>query len=162
MADLLPDLTAGQLTDFRQNWIRDSYTASPFEALSEYNRSRKVVFFSDTQLQSIYDRVITEYAEELSVIQYEKENERVNEGDVLATATIVADALREEAIFRLMRARARRMMLDDPGFRATMISGQDRDGATAITKTWENQSALDIMWVRSRAGWQNSIEVERT
>lgn len=160
MADLAANLTTTQIDDFRQNWIRDLWVTTPTASgLSEYNRSRKANFFSDQQLQSAHDRIIVDWSEELAAVQYEKQTEREDEGDTEAAAIVIGDNLREQAVFRLMRAWCRRQMLEDPGFRASIAVGI-RD-PKPIIDLWIAENAADLAWVRSRSGIFNQIEVER-
>ncbi len=164
MAELAANLTNDQIDDFRRVWIRDEYDASglpitPVVQLSEYNRSRKAEFFSDAQLQAIYDRVVQDWAEELAAIQYEKETERTTEGDDAATATITGDAIREQACLRLMRVWCRRQMAEDPGYRASLGVGMKTPDA--ILAEWTRQNTMDLAWVRARSGQFNAIEIER-
>lgn len=168
MADLAADLTAGQLTEFRENWIRDKYVAAAvgppavdYVALSEYNRSRKANFFSDSQIEAAYDRIVTEWKEELAGVQYEKEEERLAEGDSAAAATTAGDLTREQAFLRLLRVWCRKQMMEDPGFRASMVTGDKGAGLDAILKEWRAANTADAAWVMVRSGRFNEIEVER-
>lgn len=157
MTDLPADLTATELTTFRNTWIRDAWDGS--DGLSEYNRSRATKFFSDASLQQIYDDVLVDYADHLVAIWETHNDERIEAGDDVAEAEASADALRIMAVYKLMRINCRSQMANDPGFRASVTVGEK--GPEAIFKQWRTEQADDFAWIESRAGWLGGSTVER-
>lgn len=140
-------LTSDQLTEFRTVWIRDQYTASPRVTLSHYNRANSANFFSDAQLTTINTNIETDYAEELDGVYDMKYTERLSAGDSETTADTTADAERLQAVYRLMRAECRQMMMEDPGFVGSIADEKNRAELFAV---WKTAIERDRTFVRVR------------
>jgi hypothetical protein len=143
-------LDAAQLLEFRTSYIRDRYVAAtgaaPAITLSHYNRATKSNLFSDDDLQSIAARLEIDFAEELQGVYDTKETERLSEGDSDADATTSATNVREQALFRLMRAECRQIMMEDPGFVGS-IADKDREELFSV---WKTAIERDRTFVRTR------------
>jgi hypothetical protein len=144
----MPDLDAAALDDFRTNWIRDKYATSPSVVmLSHYNRAVKAAYFSDAQIESIHDRIQTDYAEELQGVYNEKFGERLAAGDSDADAATAAMALKTIALYRLMRAECWEMQMMDPGFVGSIADAEYR---SSLFKGWREQIARDRTFTQAR------------
>jgi len=143
----MPDLTADEILEFRTTYIRDLYTASPLVTLSHYNRAVRAAFFSDSDLETIHDRVQTDYAEELLGVYDTKYNERLEFGDTEEDAATAATAEKTMAIFRLMRAECRQIMMEDPGFVGSVADNEQR---AAVFANWKAAIERDRTFVRTR------------
>ena len=144
---LVPNLSADELTEFRTQYIRDQWTA-PATGLSHYNRATKSNFFADAVLEAIHDRISTDFAEELLGVYDSKYYERIAAGDEEATATAEATSIRKQALFRLMRAECREMMMEDPGFAGSIADEHNR---TALFTSWKEAIARDRTFARTRS-----------
>lgn len=144
MADLTPD----EIDEIRTSYIRDKYTASPLVALSNYNRANKANFIDDSALELLHDRLRTDFAEELKGVYDSKYHERISFGDSTSVATTEATAQKKHALFRLIRAEVRLMMMEDPGFRSSFSDKETRD---EIFKAWERAIQRDRTFTRSRS-----------
>jgi hypothetical protein len=141
-------LTSDQILRFRTGFIRDRYDAGPpVVTLSHYNRALRANFFTDEQLQQVCDRLEVDYAEELEGVYDTKHAERQRYGDSDADAVTSATAQREEALFRLMRAECRMLMMEDPGFIGSYTDAEHRK---AMIETWRVAIDRDRTFVRGR------------
>lgn len=154
----MPDLTADDLLEFRTTYIRDKWTA-PATGLSHYNKATKAQFFADADLEAIHDRLQTDFAEELQGVYESKYTERINAGDTDGTAVTEATAERKMALFCLMRAECREMMMEDPGFSGSIADEKNR---AALFGTWKEAIARDRTFARTRSSAAfASIPLER-
>jgi hypothetical protein len=153
------DFTAPQLDEFRTQYIRDKYTASPLVMLSHYNRAIKANFVDDASINAIKARLDVDFAEELQGVWEVKYNERIAFGDSAAAATTSADNEKLQATYRLCRAEIREMMMEDPGFIGSISDEQQR---AAIFGTWRDGVQRDRQFVRIRtAAPFSSVPLER-
>ena len=143
----MPNLTADEITEFRTDYIRDKYTASPLVTLSHYNRAAKANFFSGAQVEAIHDRIQTDGAEELDGVYDVKYTERLNDGDSDADAVTAATAQEKAALFRLMRAECWQVQMVDPGFVGSISDEKQR---AELFKAWATAIERDRSFARTR------------
>jgi hypothetical protein len=136
------------IEEFRTTYIRDKYTASPFVALSHYNKATKTVFVDDPSILLLEARVETDYAEELQGVYDTKYDERINAGDIEADAATAATSERTQAKYRVMRAEVRQMMMEDPGFSGSIADAENR---SALFASWKEANNRDRTFARSRS-----------
>lgn len=120
-APILAAITNDQITDLRENWIRDEWIDSPtFAGLSHWNKANRREFFDEEQILALDAYVRTEWKLELQQVWTERFTVRVNAGDVSADATTDADAEQNYARYRLLRAECFERQMNDPGFRKSL------------------------------------------
>jgi len=155
----MPDLTNDELDELRTVYLRDKYVASPLVTYSHYNRAVKANFFSDDDLQLLNSRVETDFAEELGGVYDEKHDERILAGDNESAAATAAAAERNQAKFRVIRAEARQMMMEDPGFVGSIADEKNR---AALFASWRDAITRDRTFARVRStGPFASIPLQR-
>ncbi|HQQ75763.1 MAG TPA: hypothetical protein PLB01_00290 [Thermoanaerobaculia bacterium] len=155
----MSDLTDEQILTIRESYLRDRYVRAPVTiAISNYNRSGREFFTSD-QIKAIDDEIAVTWREVLDDVNAEQVAVRINEGDSQDTADDSGDAMELIARYKLIEAAGIEKMLEDPGFRASLIPGDDAKGAEAM-KSWEARIFRNRQWVMGRAG-RAAIEVER-
>lgn len=139
----------------------DQWNDSPhFKGLSWYNKATKSNFFSDGQIEAIDDYVVNEYAEELDGLEREKVAERLAANDGQAAADTSGALSRLLARYRLIRAECWERMLNDPGFRKTLVQ-ESEDTGSDLPKQWAQQISADRMFVMQRSGVAGMIPLRR-
>lgn len=154
----MPDLSADELTDLRDNYIQDRVdeTATPKVYLSRYNLATRREFVTDEVLQAMNADVEADQDEELDRLQDVKRMERLRFGDSDADAETAGITARTAAKFRLIRARVRRLMIADTLFMQTL-----GDQAGTMKSTWKDQVTEDENYARVRQGGFASIRMQR-
>jgi len=156
-------LSGDEITDFRENWIRDRYYPSPSSkpGLSPYNRQQRADFFSDDQLQSLAAGVENHWLGVLSGIWDERHSTELDAGTDEATAAARADADQLWALYILMRGEAHTRMAMDAGFMSCYAVGGDSSVVDKVLEQWNRTDETDINQVRSRSGSTAAILLER-
>jgi hypothetical protein len=167
----MADLTPEQILLLRRAYIRDRafpgveadpladppVEAAPAEYLSAFNVSRGVEFFTDAELESLHDAAETVYREELAAVWESKYSERLAYGDGEAEAVAAADAVKESATLRLVRAEALERMMMDPGYIASVAEAT----RMAVFDTWRRQIQNDRQFYRAQGGGFASVPFHR-
>lgn len=151
-------LTAAQITTIRQIYIRDEWTGNA--GLSRFNLAYQKNFFSSEQIKAIDDRLQNEWDEELDELQAKKKNERLDAGDSDATATIEAATARFTAQAKLIQADCLEIMMNDPGFRSSMVV-PGSSSKTDLFAGWKEEIAAARAYMRSRSGSLGTVRLER-
>lgn len=153
-------LTGPELLELRDAYLMDRVdeASNPKVYLSHYNAARRAQLWSDTTIQSMALAVENDKGEELAAVWAAKRLEREKFGDDPAEAIAVADAVRKEAKFRLVRARCRRMTMRDPGFSGSIADGRTR---VALLESWKDEITEDENFARTRQGGLAAIPLYR-
>jgi hypothetical protein len=115
--------------------------ANPKVYLSVYTVTRSQ-FVADATIQALNAEIQQDQAEELARVYNAKQIERQAAGDDLTTAQAAGAAVQLQAIYRLLRARVRRLMLRD----TVMVQSLGVNGPAVMksggTKSWKMKTSL--------------------
>lgn len=155
----MSDLTDEQIIVIRESYLRDRYVAAPTPVMiSNYNHGRRQ-FFTDNQIKAIDDEIATTWREILDDVNAEQVAVRIAEGDSYSDAADSGDEMELIARYKLIAAHGIEQMLEDAGFRASLIPGEKAKG-DETQKAWERRVFRNRAWVLGKAG-RTAVEVER-
>lgn len=154
----MSDLTVAQITTIRQIYIRDEWTGNT--GLSRFNLAYQKNFLSTDQIKALDDRLVNEWDEELDELYSIKKNERLDAGDSDAVSTTEATTARFTARAKLIQADALELMMQDPGFRSSMVV-PGSSAKTDLFAGWKEIIAGCRDYVRSRSGSLGTVRLER-
>lgn len=115
-------LTPENINYIRRLRIQDQWIDAPTNyGLSRYNLANRRNFVEDSDLQMIVDEIVNDRGELLDGVWYDKFNETRALDSTAAEATEKANITRTNALYDLIEARVKQIMVSDPAFRASMI-----------------------------------------
>ena len=143
----MTDFSPTQIDTIRRRYIRDLAVASPAEYLSPFNKARAAQFFTDADLNAFKASVENDFGLELASVYDAKKAERLDAGDTDSAASAIAQDIRDQATFRLVRAECFRLMILDSGFQAAV---SDKELRETIIAEMRRQILEDQNFFRTR------------
>lgn len=152
---LFGTLNAAELLVLRREYIRDlviAYDEGPpvVEAvnLSAYNAATGLQWISDATINSVLSRIERDWQRELGSVYDDHYHDRLSYGDTDPTSDTSATSVQLDATMRILRSEIFRMMLNDAGFRGSILDERVR---AEVIEYMGDQIAEDFAFMRSRA-----------